>query len=466
MNVAAAILVLASVPGQYQKTIDACSIDYKLAGGHTRYLTVDHMDEALWPDAELAANFELPHLSREQALAYQRAEQVPRYQKTAKGNYEIVVGADGTREYVGAYRIHLDGLGWSIEAWRKVASKYPYTYGQHIDDPLMLRLDWLLRQTADATASTAYYDLLLGRPPKDRADWLKLLDIDDVKEQHRQAQVIDSGKSPVAFNTRLVTWSHVASGSLAETDDSIRAAGKSDPFERQDFTSDARELIATIPKVLPDGERVLVNAYLLTDGKNLRVDFANPEIVKDFKQFLGRAHIRTPGSCFGCHTAFNGSKENLFVEYIKLPGEPQLYVKEFRNKVRFDAKFLGKLSKQITRANEDFEEWAQESLNEDPKDAAGTWRDLMVWYDSDLDIKQAAREVFAKSHDELRLAIAEYSSTLGPAEFAGRLTLLAEGGRINRHVWEDQGHFQATKAIAQWRARGVKQEFKNKEPKK
>lgn len=430
----AAVLIVTAGLGQYERTIAACVADYAVQGGSTRYLVADHLAEEQLPDAELAARFWLPHLSRELALGHQTPAKLPG---------------------VAAWRIQLEGLGWSIESWRKVAARYPYTAGQKIADPLMLRLDWLLRQTADATESTAYYDLLLGGPPADRTAWLKALAIGDAQERLVQAQVLDRGKSGVARNTRLIAWHNVSSGYLAETADSKRGSGKQDPFERQDFKADAAELIASLPKVLSDGSqaRVLTQAYLLTDGQGKRVDVADTAIVNDHNRFLGNGAIRTPGSCVGCHAALNGSRSNLFAEYLRLPGEPKLYVEGIKNQVRFDAKYLGSLAKQIRRGNEDFAEFCLDHLNEDPKTAARTWTEFMSWYDSDLDLNQAAREVGAKSHDELRLAIGHYSSTLGPAQFAGRLTLLAEGERVTRHAWEDATHYQATLAIRAWRHR-------------
>lgn len=210
------------------------AVAYGNAHPGTRILDFNSVPEAERLSADLAGRLILPHLSREISLAGQRMTWLP----------DTAMAA-----------IDLDGLGWSVKTWQTLASYYPYST---VQDPLILRADWLFSIVADSNAvdingkplAVVPYDLLLfdGAIPKNKAEWLKGL---GVSENIRLAQglIIPRGKSGVALNTRLLRHDPGAFP-LFQTFDSFQDAGAHDPFANLAGGPkfDAQELIASLPK--------------------------------------------------------------------------------------------------------------------------------------------------------------------------------------------------------------------------
>jgi hypothetical protein len=430
--------------GQPAEGVAAAKADFTAHGPGARYLWLGGVPA---PDRDAAATalaFWLPHLSRETVLERQRPVQLP--------------GTD-------LWQIDIDDLGWGREAWGKVGGEYPYTdlgrsqtatSGRGFVDLLIVRGDWLLRVTADATDSPLYYELLyagLG-VPADRAAFLRAwkIDLEDAKG-FEAGVVIDEGRSGVAFRTRLMVWRPSEGGSWWETFDSRAGAGRNDPLENLagGLAHDAQEIIVSLPKFsLATGERGIAQAYLLVNGQGRRVDEAPTDIVVDRQQLLGQPAIRTPGSCVLCHQAVNGPGENLVRELLREGVELSA---EKRSTQEFLERFyLSDLGRTVARTNEDFAVFSRSACGVEPEAAVAAWRQVVEGYDQPLDLDQAARETGATAN-ELRHAIAWQSERLGPAAGLERLTALAHGRSVPRRVFEEAVYGQCQEALKAWRKR-------------
>jgi hypothetical protein len=434
--------------------VAAARADFALHGTQARYLSLAAVPAADREAALAVLAFWLPHLSRKSVLERQRPTPLP-----------------GT-----LVRIDLDDLGWGRAAWEKVSAEYPYTFDlqspesvpaaslhpstlvlRHSPlDLLVVRADWLLRVTADATASTLYYDLLYAglAPPRNKADFLAAWKLDRADAEGLEAGVVvDEGKSGVAFRTRLLVWRPAAAGSWWETFDSRQGAGRNDPLENLagGLAYDAQELIVSIPKFsLATGERGIAQAYLLVNGKGERVDEAPTDIVLDRQRLLGLPAIRTPGSCVLCHQAVNGPAENLVRQLV--PAGVELSARRRATQEFLERFYLSDLGRTVARNNEDFATFCRLACGREPAAAVAAWRTVVEAYDRPLDLDQAAREVGA-APQELQAALAWHSDRQGPEAGAGRVSALAHGRSVPRRVFEETVFRQCCEALCAWRKR-------------
>lgn len=445
MALAFSFALFAVAADPYAADVAAARADHASYGPSARYLWFGAIPDEPQQDAGVAMRFWLPHLSRVTPLEYQRPTLITPT----------------------LARIDLEQLGWGYETWRKLCDQYPLATFPLGTDLLMVRADWLCWVTADATRSTAYYDLLYAGigTPKTKADFFKVWQVDQKGgEPYQLGVVIDEGKSGVAFRSRLAVYTPSPGGALWETFDSREGFGTADPLENltgpDKLAHDAQEMIAAIPKFdLATGERGLCQAYLLVDGKGNRVDEAPTDIVEDKSKFLGEPAIRTPGSCVQCHSGLNGPQENSVREWIADGIELSTYQREAKEYLeRF---YLSKEGKLITRQNEDFDQFCLSATGLDAVDCVSAYRALVTGYDASVNLEQAAREVYARDGQELRLAIAWYSERLGPAPGVGRLASLTRpNGKVPRRVWQGdrtKGQtgvwHQAMQALSQWRTK-------------
>ncbi len=394
-----------------------------------RYLSLHAAPENIEAGAVLA--FWIPHLSPLSVLQRQIPQRV------------------GETRY---YRIRLSHLGWTLAAWKKLAQEYPYS---DLPNPLFLRGDWLVRITSDTQESTAYYDLLYAKTgvPRNRVEFLKRwkVNLKDSKG-YEQAVIIDEGHSRVARRTRLAVYRRTAAGYYWETFDSRDGAGANDPLARLagGLKYDASELIASIPKIdAVTGRRVSAQAYLLVDGAGNRLEEADPRIVVDHTD-PRLPVIRTPGSCVRCHVdGINALPENAVRASIRQGVE--IFSKKAGQAEEIERLYLGELLKPLKRNQEDFADFVTAVCALPPQEVVDQYARLLQFYDTPLDLEQAARETGAESADELRSAIGLYAERQGFA--AARLAALAHGRPTPRKIWELETYEQAVLALVLWRSK-------------
>ena len=439
---ALSLIAAASLFGTYADDAEAARADFAVYGHDARYLWLGAIPEADHEQALDALEGFLPHVSRASVIDHQRPVQVTPT----------------------LYRIDLRLLQWGEQAWKQLALEYPYV---DFHDPLIIRADWFLRVTADLSDSQAYHFLLYAETgvPKNKADFLRIWGIDEkaVKEQ-LTATIIDEGRSGVAFKTRVVAHAPAPTGYFWETFDSREGAGTDDPLENPAVrnTFDAQEaIVGTTEFDLATGERGVSQVYALFDANGNIQNEAPTDIVEDKLKFLGQPAIRSPGSCIMCHTALNGPAENTLRDWIAEGIELSAKQKETQEFVeRF---YLSKQGLLIERANEDFAAFTEAAANCVPGDFQRAYRQTVEAYDRPVSLERAAVEVGARDAEELKLAIAWYSSRIGPAPQVARLASLAHGRAVPRKSFEGEkkdGHIvrygvysYAVKALETWRAK-------------
>lgn len=407
---------------------------------HWRYFSTHNVPDELSVEDVLA--FWLPHLSQKAVLERQ-----------------IPVRVGETK----MYRIDLRGLGWTIKQWIKLNEENPYT---SLGNPLIIRAEWLIRITADAEESSAYYDLLYGKTflkgkwvtntPANRNEFLKFwkINVDDAKG-FEQAIIIDEGNSGVSLRTRTAVRRRSVTGAGWETFDSRDGVGFGDALAqiggRLDY--DASELITSIPKVLlKTGDRSNAQAYFLTDGKGKRINQADPRIVVDHTD-PRIPIIRTPGSCVRCHNVgILNPPENAVRAVIEAGVE--LFAKGPNFAEGLERLYLGKMAPAVKEDQERFIRFVAAVTEKKPEEISSAYAKLLAWYNSPVTLEQAALEV-GTTPDEVKLAIAHFfnlfQNDAAQLRKMARLATLAHQRRVPRKIWERQTYFETLAALALWR---------------
>ncbi|BBO31057.1 hypothetical protein [Lacipirellula parvula] len=302
------------------------------------------------------------------------------------------------------WRLNLADLQWSLDNWRHIIASYPYhrTGSRH---PLVVRADWLLLTITDASASDAYYRLLLGRRPKNRQEvFLKLGVIDDPQYQYGQiaggSRVSKSGIRFVRSLPVLRGWSYL-------TEDAFKIAGDRDPlqFPIGKYPHDGEELLVASPKLhMATGVRGVTMVGFLFDGKGNTVDKADTALVEDYSKTRGFAHIVAGLSCFSCHQSGpNGPSQNVLKRIIASGAEADVY--RYQDQEAIEAFHFTDLGKQMRRESNDYRAIVRQATGVESEDAVEALRSTLNSYDADVTLERAAIELdFAVS--ELRRAVA------------------------------------------------------------
>jgi hypothetical protein len=301
------------------------------------------------------------------------------------------------------WRLNLIELKWDLKAWLKVVATYPY-HPQGFNNPLVVRVDWLLPTITDAAESTAYYDLLLGAKPKNRAEvFAKLGVTDDVRFQYGQI----AGGSPVSKSgVRFIRSLAVLRGWSYLTEDVKKLAGNNDPlkFPIGAFPHDGEELLVATPKIhLGTGTRgVTLNGFLF-DGKGNTVDRAPVDLVEDYTATRGFTEIRAGISCFSCHpTGPNGPSSNVLREAFESGVKGNVY--SYEDKEAIQAYHGSDPKPQMRRDSEDYCSILRLQTGCEPQEAFDAFRAVVDSYDAAVTLERAAAELYVSAAD-LPLAI-------------------------------------------------------------
>ncbi len=217
--------------------------------------------------------------------------------------------------------VDLRDLGWDEHRlWQEILKVYPYGL-KHNQDPDQairnlaqevyqlagsdlpyLRADWFI---ATAARSPLYHTLL--RLPQHASDLERMLLV-DVKGNFLRNKLARAGfaTSGVSGQNRLVERHSAAYGAYWKSYD-FRAHHdrgnltqfplgpdfRDNPFPRQAFAHDGGEIIFHLPNGL--------QGYLLTDGKDNRIDEGPVDVVNDSLKTVGTPAIVNGLSCMACH---------------------------------------------------------------------------------------------------------------------------------------------------------------------
>lgn len=334
-------------------------------------------------------------------------------------------------------RFDLRELKWSRPAFDRLLSQYPYhRYGSK-GSPLVIRADWLTSQLADATVSPAYYELLLGRVPKTRDEWLHLLRVDRQADKLLRFGLVEERSGVAKQRVRWIESFPAERGYAWGTRDSLAVTDDKDPLEHPDgrFAHDGEEWIVGIPKVsTASGTRGVLQVYLLADGQGVRVDKAPVDLVEDSTRFRGYAEIRNPGSCVQCHVnGLNEPTRNALREYL-LSGA-SLYARNKETQAGLEAFHLGDVATSIRRANEDYSAMVEVLCGVSANEGAAAFRRAIEHYHAPLDLTAASHEL-GVSESAMRDALAKQHTIA--QSIGARAAGLAHGRTIPREAFEQR----------------------------
>lgn len=348
------------------------------------------------------------------------------------------------------YHLDLVGLKWDWRDFNTVLKTYPYrTYQKHGQNPLVIHPGWLIAELADAndSPSRAYYLLLYGSKgvPKNRDDFLRIWKVDNDPTYRFGWVEGQSGVSNVLKRWLEHRPQAIPEGYAWGTRDVTKLNAETDPGEHFDGSQkhDAEEWIVALPKQsYKTGERGALQAYLLNDDEGKIQDVAPASIVDDKPKFRGTPEIENWGSCVGCHPlGINAPTVN---EWRQFKGEAWAKQYDDAEQVRLfhnsdEMRAIGLHQAMYARG-------CKLVNGLEPEENARVFERVVRWYDADVSLEQAARELYT-TPDELQNA-------LGIARARGkfitrRLADLANDVAIPRVRWEED-YYLAYELLVWW----------------
>lgn len=330
------------------------------------------------------------------------------------------------------YRLDLRLLRIDKATWRELVVKDPRKLAEV---PLVSPADWLTIQISDAHENpTAYYKIIFGgQIPPDRDTALALLGVDP--DPSRRIGLV-AGQSTVSVQgIRWLEQRSLFRGSVWGTRDTLALVAHQDPVENLegDYPHDGEEWIAHRWKThIGSGFQGTLPVYLLSDGKGQLVNRAPVDLVRDHTEFRGLTEIRTPGSCIQCHrNGYNLPTENQLRTQIAAGIERYATLEE---QLRIERFHLADVTKEFTRANEDFGKLVELITGVSAPEAAGCFRDTVARYDQPVTLERAAAELFIDP-ERLRIQIAQESTAGG--SLTARIAGLAHDQTISREAFEE-----------------------------
>lgn len=357
------------------------------------------------------------------------------------------------------YRINLVGLGWEKQWANVLKQHYVPKYRPDLQlthqYPLVVSALWMATALPDTRESgDSQYLLLYGFTPKTGAEFRKFWKVSPATGDTFGFIEGRSGVQAKGAQRLMMNRDTSQRASFFETFDSKRVAGKTSPSENLlpgTLTYDGQELIVGIPKHY-NGEGGQLQAYFLNNGNSdpdkrqhdKRVDFAPPDLVRDDLGTRGY-DIGNGFDCMACHV--KGMQDPTIDEYkaIILNGH-KIYADKV-SKAEIERFYQSPFAKELRRADEDYATAMRLVNGLTPERNAAQFVRCIKDYDADLDLPQAAREVYLTA-DQLRFALAEYSPYLTDA-----LAGLAHGKPITRDEWTDSQPLLQLKIIPTWRAK-------------
>ena len=370
---------------------------------HYRYLTLYATDRV---DVEKTLNFWVNSLSSKRVL-----------------KLPVKVGPT-------LFRVDIRDYGWTPESWNAVAIEDPYYKGAN--GGIIVRGDWFIIQTSDGTRSQAYYKLLygLGKEPKNAEDFKKRWAVDLGKAREQRAEVgavIDSGDSIVALHNRIIAQVRTVNGHYWQSFDAVSDEGVRNALENLggSFKFDAQEHIVSLPNGL--------HAYLLSDAKGARLEFADPAIAKDATAHK-RPTVDNPVSCVRCHGKSDGlhPPRNKLQELLVGGG---LAIANDKNLQEYlEGFYLTDDGQEMRDAQRNYAKQVMYLTGFTGKVNAEKLARVVRWYDQKVTLDQACIEL-GVTKDQLTHAVKSLV-LIGKDDRNGQLVALVTLGEASRGAWE------------------------------
>lgn len=350
-------------------------------------------------------------------------------------------------------RIDLRALAWSESDWAAVCG-FKNNPTTKYENPLVVEGNWFLNELADGTQSGAYGRLLFGKQqPKTLDEFLAAFGIDRTKQGDLAYGVIPStsGVNLARNAARLLEHSDGVNAEAWVTWDVDDVETGADPLEglfANQFKATGSEgyVLTTRIGYGLDGvaERVILPAVFLADGAGKLVFEAPASLVEDSTELFGDRIIRSPGSCFVCHT--DGAQPvdgNALAERLKSGVELKAYDYAKQQQIQFF--HLADTAPELQRWSDGFGRatWHINGLT--PAQTAAAIKAAIGKYRADVTLETAAAELGCEP-EKLRNALALASAAY--INVGNRLASLAHGVPMPRTQWSDD-YLKAQKYLEQ-----------------
>lgn len=416
MNAAilATMLVCSAVPAEAKASARADAAALPIAEQNlARYASLYEVPEVDRPAVLAALSFIVPCTSSAVLLEDQLPVQVP-----------------GTL----LYRLNLGRLKWDAAQFAKVAERSPYNRG--LENPLIVRADWIIWELSDGQRSQAYYELLYGaKPPQTRDEFFAFWQVNQAAQKDISFGLIE-GQSGVNKEEEGARWIERIRGQRVDnwhTRDVFEVKAGKDPLNAPtgNFQHDAEEHFFLIPKYSRQGRGILP-ATFLANGQGKRVEVAPVAHLEDTTRVANSPEIRNPVSCFSCHIhGPQRPQKNAIAELLR--SESELYALDEQDEQFIESFHLGGIDRELDRWAEDFTVIVKACNGLTPEQNAVNYRLVLAGYQADVSLDRAALEQGATAED-LSLAIAYAAAN--NVDVGVRLTELARGVRMTRSAWE------------------------------
>lgn len=412
MGIVAATVAVALL-GATQADIAAARADFQASiarGENPRYLSLATAD----PDLIAATMFMVPASSRATVLDNAIPRRMP-----------------GTM----LMRIDLRELQWSEADWAAVCGfrNNPTT---KYENPIVVECNWFLNELGDGTQSAAQFRLLFGKKqPKNIDEFLAVFGLSRDNQGGLQYGVIPntSGVNLARNASRLMEHSDGVNSEAWLTFDVKDVAPGSDPLQglfANGFKSDGTEGYVLTTRVIGT-ERVIMPMVFLADGKQRLVHEAPADLVEDSTELFGDRVIRSPASCFVCHTSGSQPVDgNALADRLKAGVELKAY--DYAKQKQIEFFHLADIAPELKRWDDGFARLLAHCNGLTPAENAASLKAAISDYLKDVTLEQAAAELGCEP-ERLRNALALASASyidIGP-----RLAGLAHGVAMPRTQW-------------------------------
>ena len=380
------------------------------------------------------------------------------------------------------FAVDIEQLGWLREHWSAIRSRYPYAIGftdlqdrtlsdleedilrvtEKREPVFLVRADWFVATALQpALYHALLYELTLPELVRRGADksqpanqkhmtandleqYLQVNVIRDIEQGDERAMRCGFTSSGVSAQNRLIERHRTKFGAYWKSYD-FKADNRrailsqfplgphypGNPAEALAFEHDGGEIIFHLPNGL--------QAYLLVDGKDRRIDAGPIEVVSDALKTSGSPAIVNGLSCMSCHKAgMIDPPADEIREYSRVFGRNRDHVQrlyprkeDFERTMADDAEVFKRASEKTIGSILKTGLYANRDLDTFPEPVSDVARDYLQ---EELDLKGIAAELHEPDLDRLKgkLASDEVMLQLGLG------VLLRPDGKIKRAFWESK----------------------------
>lgn len=353
--------------------------------------------------------------------------------------------------------IDIRNFNWTPEALETVSLQDGYfvepivdhrKYGllRLLSGNAILNAAWFIRHTTDTmlqvdTDRTILYDTLLYAKtaiPQNTTEWRTTwgINLQRARRFGNEAGVLVTKSQEVARHNRELFYYRTELGWMYETYDVKNEEGQ------RDYVAAFPKNKGLPPKVSDAGELFASNqlhmmVYALRNQDGKIVHDAAVGIARHTKDVLGDARVRVSHSCMECHAAGPIPAENTMRTYIR---NQKLKMPDKKDQLKIEATFLsGKFEESIPENQQLYAKALLKINGLTPEENVKYYKEVISWYDTPLDIEQAAFEC-GVSVEMYKEKMGDTKKIFLTDKIPGRIALLISSKEpIPRRIWETRG---------------------------